>query len=72
VARSVAQLALYGLADTYFAEFVPKVNAASEADVTRVARQYLDPSQLITLVVGDYPVIGEPLRALGLGEPLVL
>ena len=27
VARSVAQLALYDLPDTYFAEFVPKVNA---------------------------------------------
>ncbi len=72
VARSVAQLALYGLADTYFAEFVAKVNVVSDADVTRVARQYLDPSQLITLVVGDYPTIGESLRGLGLGELRVL
>lgn len=72
VARSVAQLALYGLPDNYLVEFVPTVHAVDEADVTRVARQYLDPSQLTTLVVGDYPVIGEPLRALGLGEPRVL
>jgi zinc protease len=53
VARGVAQLALYGLPDTYFQEFVPKVNAVTGDDVTRVANAYLDPSRLTTLVVVD-------------------
>jgi zinc protease len=53
VARSVAQLALYDLPDTYFEEFVPRVNAITVDDVTRVAARYLDPSRLVTLVVGD-------------------
>ena len=45
VARAVAQLALYGLPDTYFQEFVPKVNAVTGDEVTRVAAAYLDPAQ---------------------------
>lgn len=72
VARSVAQLALYGLPDAYFAEFVPRVNAVTAADVTRVAAAYLDPARLHTVVVGDREQVEGPLRALGLGEPDVL
>ena len=72
VARSVAQLALFDLPDTYFEEFVPRVNAVAAADVTRVAEAYLDPWRAITLVVGDHKVIEESLQALGLGELQVL
>jgi predicted Zn-dependent peptidase len=72
VARSVAQLALYGLPDTYFAAFVPQVNAVSAADVTRVAADYLDPAKLHVVAVGDRAQIEAPLRALGIGEPEIL
>jgi zinc protease len=72
VTRSVAQLALYNLPDTYFAEFVPKVNAITPDDVTRVAGQYLDPSRLTTLIVGDHSAIADSLTALGLGEAEVM
>jgi zinc protease len=72
VARSVAQLAVFGLPDTYFEEFVPKVNAVSSADVTRVAAGYLDPAKLTTLIVGDHSAIAESLRTLGLGDPELL
>ena len=61
VARSVAILSLYGLPDTYFEEFVPKVNAVTSADVVDAAVRYLDPSRLTTLVVGDYSAIAESL-----------
>jgi zinc protease len=72
VARSVAQLALYGLPDTYFAEFVPKVNAVTTADVTRVAKRYLEPERLTTVIVGDHSAIADPLARLGVGEVDVL
>jgi zinc protease len=72
VTRSVAQLALYSLPDTYFAEFVPKVNSITAADVVRVAEQYLDPLKLTTLIVGDRSAIADSLLGLGLGEPEVL
>jgi zinc protease len=72
VARSVSQLALYNLEDTYFEEFVPRVNSVDADEVTRVACNYLDPSRLVTLIVGDYQAIAASLGSLHLGEPLVL
>jgi predicted Zn-dependent peptidase len=72
VARSVAQLALYRLPDTYFEEFIPKVNAVQPADVVDAARRYVDPMRTATLVVGDHQAISDSLRALGLGELQVL
>jgi len=72
VARSVAQLALFDLPDTYFEEFVPKVNAVTAAEVTRVAQNYLDPSRAIALVVGDRQATEQSLAALGVGELRVL
>ena len=72
VARSVAQLALYDLPDRYFEQFVPKVNAIGPADVIAAAEKYLRPEHVTTLVVGDHAVVGDGLRALGLGQPAVL
>jgi zinc protease len=72
VARAVAQLALYGLPDSYFAEFIPKANTVTAEDVVSAASRYLDPSRLTTLVVGDHVAIGESLAALDLGPPEVL
>ncbi|MGH9174567.1 MAG: M16 family metallopeptidase, partial [Vicinamibacterales bacterium] len=42
VARSVGQLALHGLPDSYFEEFVPRVEAVTLEGLTRVASEYLD------------------------------
>jgi predicted Zn-dependent peptidase len=67
VARSVAQLVLYGLPDSYFESFVPRVNAVTASDVTRAAQRYIDPARVTTLIVGDYAAIGPSLDALGLG-----
>jgi predicted Zn-dependent peptidase len=72
VSRSVAQLSLFDLPDSYFEEFVPKINAVGVDDVTRVAQAYLDPSRAITLVVGDRNATEASLQALGLGEVHVL
>jgi zinc protease len=72
VARSVAQLALYDLPDSYFAEFVPKVNAIGQDDVTRAAARYLQPEKMSTLIVGDHSAIADSLNTLGLGTASVL
>jgi zinc protease len=71
VARAVGQLALFGLPDTYFQEFMPKVNAVTRDDVTRVAAAYLDPGRLTTLVVGDHAAIRESMSRL-IGDALVI
>jgi zinc protease len=72
VARSIGQLALFDLPDSYFEEFVPKVNAVTAADVTRVAQTYLDPSRAIALVVGDRKATEDSLTQLGFAEMHVL
>src|SRR5689334_2653139 len=72
VARAVSSLALYDLPDTYFTDFVPTVSAVTASEVTRVAAQYLDPSRLTALVVGDAQVVAESLHTLSFGTPLEL
>jgi zinc protease len=72
VARSVAQLSLFDLPDSYFEEFVPKVNAVTTDQVTHVAETYLDPSRVIALVVGDRTATESALAQLGFGEMHVL
>jgi len=47
------------------------VRAVTRDDVVRVAKQYLDPARLSTLVVGDHDAIAGSLAPLGLGEPLL-
>ena len=72
VARSVAQLALHGLPDSYFEEFVPKLAQVTAHDVTRAAQRYLDPSKMTTVIVGDLDKIAPSLPGLGLGPHRVL
>ncbi|MGC4082628.1 MAG: pitrilysin family protein [Vicinamibacterales bacterium] len=72
LARAVTQLALYDLPESYFDEFVDRVEAVTAADVMRVAHQHLDPSRLVTLIVGDYGVVSRDLPKLNLGAPAVL
>ena len=72
VARSVAQLALFGLPDSYFEEFVPRVRDVSSADVTSAASRYIAPENLLTLIVGDSAAIRDSLGTLGLGDAEVM
>jgi len=65
VARGAAHLALHELPDTYFEEFVPRVEAVTGTDVTRVAAEYLDLARMATLIVGDPERIGPELATLG-------
>jgi zinc protease len=69
VSRAAAQLALFDLPDDYFTTFVPRVLALDEADLTRAAEQYIDPSQLVTVIVGDREKVAPALARLALGEP---
>src|SRR5262249_30663060 len=45
IARAAMQLALYDLPDDYFAEFVPRIEAVTADDVSRVMTRHLDPSR---------------------------
>ena len=67
ISRGAAQLALYDLPDDYFSTFMPRVRAVDEAAVTRVATQHIDPSRLLTVIVGDREKVGPALPRLNLG-----
>jgi predicted Zn-dependent peptidase len=68
IGRAAAQLALYDLPDDYFTTFVPRVLALDERDVTRAAAEHLDPSRMLTVIVGDREKFGSSLSSLGLGD----
>lgn len=72
VARSVAQLALHHLPDSYFADFVPRLAQVTSDDVSAAAQRYLAGAKMTTLVVGDLQKIEDSLPGLGLGPHQVL
>ncbi|MGE5360495.1 MAG: M16 family metallopeptidase [Bacteroidales bacterium] len=72
VARAAAQLALYDLPPDSFERFVPTVNAIREDEVTRVAQAYLQPDEMITVVVGDPDIVVPSLVAEGFAEPAIV
>ena len=70
VARAAAQMALHDLPEDYYSTFVPQVLALDETQVTEAAARHLDPSRLLTVIVGDPERFASGLESLALGTPL--
>ena len=64
VAAQLAELAVFGLPDSYMTDYTKKIAAVTKDDVRRVARKYLDPNHLTIVVVGDRKSLAEPLAKL--------
>ncbi len=67
ISGQLANLVIYGLPDSYFNDYIAKVNAITTDDVNRVAKQYLDPAKMAIVIVGDRKVIEPGLKELGYG-----
>jgi zinc protease len=65
ISGQLSNLVVYGLPDSYFNEFISKVNAVTLEDVNRVANKYLTPDKLAIVVVGDRKTIEPGLKELG-------
>jgi len=65
ISGQLSNLVVYGLPDTYFNEYIQKVNAVTLEDVNRVANKYLTPDKMAIVVVGDRKVIEPGLKQLG-------
>jgi zinc protease len=65
ISNQLSNLVIYGLPDSYFNEYISKVNAVTLNDVNRVAKQYLDPSKMAIVIVGDRKTIEPGLKELG-------
>ncbi len=64
ISGQLSNLVVYGLNDSYFNEFISKVNAVTIEDVNRVANKYLTPDKLAIIIVGDRKVIEPGLKQL--------
>jgi len=65
ISNQLSNLVVYDLPDSYFNEYIGKINAVTLDDVNRVARQYIDPSKMAIVIVGDRKVIEPGLKELG-------
>jgi predicted Zn-dependent peptidase len=66
IARRLVSVALYQLPLDYYNHYGAHIESVSQADVQRVARQYIDPDHLVVVIVGDRASIEPQLQALHL------
>jgi zinc protease len=64
ISGQLSNLVVYGLPDSYFNDYITKINAVTIQDVNRVANKYLDPSKMAIVIVGDKTVIEPKLKEL--------
>ncbi len=64
VAGQLAVLVADELPDDEFERYQSRVEAITLADVARVARQYITPEKMTTLVVGDRSQVEGPIKSL--------
>lgn len=67
IANQLIPVALYGLPLDYYNSYVSNIENITQADVQRVARQYIDPANLAIVIVGDRKSIEAGLKAVNAG-----
>lgn len=73
IAGQLGTLAVYGLPDSYYNDYITKINAVTLNDVNRVANKYLSPDKMAILIVGDKAVVEPKLREIdGFGKTIYL
>ncbi len=72
IAMQLTELELYDLPSGYFNDYVERILAVTQADVQRVANEYLDPQKMAVIVVGDRETIEDGIEALDLGAIRVM
>ncbi len=67
IANQLIPVVLYGLPLDYYNNYVSNIENITQADVQRVARQYINPSSLAIVIVGDRKSIESGLKAVNAG-----
>lgn len=67
IAAALVPVALYNLPLDYYNTYVQNVEAITQADVNRVAQQYINPSSLAIVIVGDRKTIEQALKSTNVG-----
>src|SRR5207237_8038114 len=67
IGAALVPVALYGLPLDYYNNYVQSVEAVTQADVSRVAQQYINPGSLAIVIVGDRKTIEQGLKSTNVG-----
>lgn len=67
IAAALVPVALYNLPLDYYNTYVQNIEAITQADVRRVAREYINPESLAIVIVGDRKGIESGLKAVNTG-----
>ena len=67
IAGRLGELVTYDLPANYFNDYTGKVLGVTEADVERVAKQYVDPDNITIFIVGDRSKIEAQVKQLNVG-----
>src|SRR3982750_1273244 len=67
IAAGLVPLALYNLPLDYYNNYVQNIENVTQADVARVAQEYINPGSLAVVIVGDRKTIEQGLRATNVG-----
>ena len=67
IAAALVPVALYGLPLDYYNHYVQSVEGVTQADVNRVAQQYVNPGSLAIVIVGDRKTVEQGLKSVNVG-----
>ena len=62
ISGGLSELYIYDLPDSYYNEYIQKINAVTLQDVSRVANKYLTPDKMAVVIVGDKAKIEPKLK----------
>ncbi len=71
IAGEMLPLLTYGIPLDFHSSVVQRIEAVTQADVQRVARQYVNPDRLTMVIVGDRKTIEPALRLLNPGAIII-
>jgi zinc protease len=66
ISNQLSNLVTYNLPDSYFNDYISRVNAVTLQDINRVANKYLTPDKMAIVIVGDKSVIEPKLKELNM------
>ena len=72
MAGNLAELVIYGLPESFFSDYVPKIQAVTARDVERAAKQYILSDKFAVVVVGDLSKLEKPIRDANFGPVRVV
>ena len=72
ISGAITALSLQGLPDDYYQTYAKNVSAVTKEDLLRVAKRYIDISNLAIVIVGDRASVEAPLKATNIAPITVL